>query len=122
MDRIDVVVDVHRPASTDVICGSAGASSEEMLDQVLAAREFSSWREAREVARSGDGARGVARLGFEPQARSFFEDSAEKMALGGRGIARVARVARTIADLGGHELVSRDDLGEALQYRSRRQL
>jgi magnesium chelatase family protein len=122
MDRIDVVVDVHRPASTDVIRGSEGAGSAEMLDQVMAAREFSAWREARDEARLGSGVRGVARLGFEPSARSFFEDSAERLALGGRAIARVGRVARTIADMGGHELVSRDDVGEALQYRSRRQL
>ena len=122
MDRIDVVVDVHRPASTDVIRGSEGAGSSEMLEQVLAAREFSSWREARDEARYGSGVRGVARLGFEPSARAFFEDSAERLALGGRAIARVGRVARTIADMGGHELVSRDDVGEALQYRSRRQL
>lgn len=122
MDRIDVVVDVHRPASTDVIRGSEGAGSAEMLDQVMAAREFSAWREARDEARLGSGLRGVSRLGFEPSARAFFEVSAERLALGGRAIARVGRVARTIADMGGHELVSRDDVGEALQYRSRRQL
>ena len=122
LDRIDVVVDVHRPASTDVIRGSEGAGSSEMLEQVLAARDFASWREARDDARFGSGVRGVARLGFEPSARTFFEDSAERLALGGRAIARVGRVARTIADMGGHELVSRDDVGEALQYRSRRQL
>lgn len=122
MDRIDVVVDVHRPASTDVIRGSEGAGSAEMLDQVMAAREFSAWREARDEARLDSGLRGVSRLGFEPSARAFFEVSAERLALGGRAIARVGRVARTIADMGGHELVSRDDLGEALQYRSRRQL
>ena len=122
MDRIDVVVDVHRPASTDVIRGSEGAGSAEMLDQVMAAREFSAWREARDKARLGSGLRGVSRLGFEPSARAFFEVSAERLALGGRAIARVGRVARTIADMGGHELVSRDDVGEALQYRSRRQL
>lgn len=122
MDRIDVVVDVHRPASTDVIRGSEGAGSAEMLDQVMAAREFSAWREARDEARLDSGLRGVSRLGFEPSARAFFEVSAERLALGGRAIARVGRVARTIADMGGHELVSRDDVGEALQYRSRRQL
>ncbi|MCI6844832.1 MAG: YifB family Mg chelatase-like AAA ATPase [Coriobacteriaceae bacterium] len=122
MDRIDVVVDVHRPASTDVIRGSDGIGSAEMLDQVMAAREFASWREAREGARHGMGARGVASLGFQPDACAFFVDSAERLALGGRGIARVGRVARTIADMDGHELVSRDDVGEALQYRSRRQL
>lgn len=122
MDRIDVVVDVHRPASTDVIRGSEGAGSAEMLEQVMAAREFASWREARDAARFGSSARGVARLGFEPEASAFFVDSAERLALGGRGIARVGRVARTIADMDGHELVSRDDVGEALQYRSRRQL
>ena len=122
MDRIDVVVDVHRPASTDVIRGSQGVGSAEMLDQVMAAREFASWREAREEAHYGTSTKGVARLGFEPDASAFFIDSAERLALGGRGIASVGRVARTIADMDGHELVSRDDVGEALQYRSRRQL
>lgn len=122
MDRIDVVVDVHRPASTDVIRGSQGVGSAEMLDQVMAAREFASWREAREEAHYGTSTKGVARLGFEPDASAFFIDSAERLALGGRGIARVGRVARTIADMDGHELVSRDNVGEALQYRSRRQL
>ena len=122
MDRIDVVVDVHRPASTDVIRGSQGVGSAEMLDQVMAAREFASWREAREEAHYGTSTQGIARLGFEPDASTFFIDSAERLALGGRGIARVGRVARTIADMDGHELVSRDDVGEALQYRSRRQL
>lgn len=39
--------------------------------------------------------------------------------LGGRALTRVARVARTIADLGERDLVAEDDVIEALGFRSR---
>ena len=39
--------------------------------------------------------------------------------LGGRAIVRISRVARTVADTHEHELVDRDDLAEALSFRSR---
>jgi magnesium chelatase family protein len=38
--------------------------------------------------------------------------------LTGRGHDRVLRVARTIADLAGHDRVRRDDVAEALGYRA----
>ena len=44
---------------------------------------------------------------------------AERLRLGGRAIARVARVARTIADLAGHDRVTSDDIVEAVGFRSR---
>lgn len=44
---------------------------------------------------------------------------AERLSLGGRAIARTARVARTIADLVERESVEADDIAEACAYRSR---
>lgn len=109
MDRIDVVVDVMRPSSDKVIRGLRGTGSEEMAAQVRAARAFASWREGR------DG--GALRL--EPAAQSAFESYADRLALGGRAIVRVGRVARTIADMEERELVSCDDVAEAIGFRSR---
>lgn len=109
MDRIDVVVDVMRPSSDKVIRGLRGTGSQEMAEQVRAAREFSSWRQRR------DG--GALRL--EPSAQAAFESYAERLALGGRAIVRVGRVARTIADMEERELVSCDDVAEAIGFRSR---
>ena len=101
MDRIDVVVDVPRPESSKVISGNSGMSSGEMAEQVslAAARPPASMLDAR--------------------ARRAFEAMARNLLLGGRGIARVTRVARTIADLAEHELVTEDDIVEAIAFRSR---
>lgn len=117
MDRIDVVIDVHRPQTTDVIRGNTGLSTAQMAEQVMKAREFAAWRAVQRAPEAGSS--GVEALGFDGDARSYFESVAEGLALGGRAIARVARVARTIADLEQRELVSSDDVAEAVQYRSR---
>lgn len=116
MDRIDVVVDVSRPASRRVIRGQRGLGSAEMAQAVLSAREFRSWREARsgEVPRDP-----VSAANMEDSARSVFEELSERLALGGRAIARVSRVARTIADMGERERVGEGEIVEALGFRSR---
>ena len=118
MNRIDVFVDVHRPDSSRVIQGETGKSSEQMAEEVLRAREFASWRHARSGVEVTQKA-GVDALGFEPKAKETFKSMAESFRLGGRSIARVSRVARTIADIDERELVSSDDVFEALNYRSR---
>lgn len=49
----------------------------------------------------------------------FFEDIATKNNMSGRGIMRVLKVARTIADIDTSERVSHEHLCEALTYRIR---
>ncbi|WP_322290244.1 YifB family Mg chelatase-like AAA ATPase [Paratractidigestivibacter sp.] len=117
MDRIDVVCDVARPSEKSVIRGGKGMGSQEMRELVINAREFRSWREAREDGPAGPGG---ARLNDDAQ--RMFESYAERLRLGGRAIVRVARVSRTIADLAEHELVQQDDVIEALGFRSRSKL
>ncbi len=48
MDRIDVFVDVARPAAASVIKGGEGLSSQAMAHQVSVGRDFGSWRRARQ--------------------------------------------------------------------------
>ena len=116
MDRIDVVVDVARPKTSKVIKGQTGMGSSQMAEDVSRAREFSSWREAH----LGEGIKDpISRARLDLRAQEVFEGFAERLALGGRAIVRVARVARTIADLDERELVSEDDVVEALGFRSR---
>lgn len=117
LDRIDVYVDVRRPAAGRVIGGSEGLGSAAMREQVAAAREFCSWR----AARGGDGEAGpgLQSLGLTDDASRSLERLAERLCLGGRAIARTARVARTIADLAGRERVEPADVAEACSYRSR---
>ena len=116
MDRIDVLVDVARPDSQKVIEGAPGLSSHDMRELLGAALEFRAWREREHPAR---GKRGVGAYGFAPDAQKTFETVSERLAFGGRAIARIARVARSIADLGQSELITKENVMEACAFRSR---
>lgn len=115
MDRIDVVVDVARPSGRKVIREQRGMSSAEMAALVGQARERAARRERSDDGRAGPVAAALLDLG----AQRTFEGLADRLRLGGRTIARVARVARTIADLAGHDRVTSDDIVEAVGFRSR---
>lgn len=120
-DRIDIHIDVARPASSKVIeggrgveaSGASGMGSAEMRDMVASAREFAEARTRRR------GAADAPLASFEQGALKSFEGIASRLCMGGRSIARAARVARTIADIERHDLVTRDDIVEACSYRGR---
>ena len=116
MDRIDVVVDVARPDAQKVIAGDTGLSSNDMRELLADALEFRSWRERGAACKRG---RGVGNYGFSSEAQALFERISARLALGGRAIDRVSRVARSIADLEKNEAVSPDNVMEACAYRSR---
>ncbi|MEW6268078.1 MAG: ATP-dependent protease, partial [Thermodesulfobacteriota bacterium] len=47
----------------------------------------------------------------------LLESAVERLRLSARAYARVLKVARSVADLEGHDDVASEDLAEALQYR-----
>ena len=53
-----------------------------------------------------------------PDGGRLLEDASDRMSLSSRGVHRVLKVARTIADLEGREGVEEHHVAEALQYRS----
>lgn len=116
MDRIDVFIDVMRPAASSVIRGSGGMGSAEMRERVMIGREFASWRSSK-LGREKFGS--IDECGLSDKAQSLLELMSERLSLGGRAIARTARVSRTIADLAEREMVGPDDIAEACAYRSR---
>ncbi len=115
MDRIDVFVDVRRPAANSVIEGARGLCSADMRKQVEVGREFSSWRRRGGPATERD----VLACSLTADAALLLERMAEALCLGGRAITRTARVARTIADLAQSERVNKDHVAEACAFRSR---
>ncbi|MEX1258124.1 MAG: hypothetical protein WEG36_10955 [Gemmatimonadota bacterium] len=61
---------------------------------------------------------GVARwCRLEREGARLMEGAADRLGLSARGVHRVLKVARTIADLAGAERIQDEDLAEAVQYR-----
>ena len=105
LDRFDLVVAVPRSRAAE-LGGRAGESSEPVRARVVAARER---------IRAGP-------LSRTDAASELLDQAVERLPLSGRGRARVARVARTIAALAGAEAVAEEHVAEALAYRSPREL
>ena len=100
LDRFDLLLTVPRPRAAD-LAGEQGEASARVRERVLAAR-------------------GRLRTGPPERTRSADElltRAVERLPLSGRGRARVARVAETIAALGGAPQVEPEHLAEALSYR-----
>ena len=123
LDRIDLVVDVARPSATSMVRGQEGMSSDEMRELVDKARAFASWRQAQvsavEDADLSPSKGAVAGLYFDDGAQSQLEQISRTFALGGRAVVRIARVARTLADLEERLQVEANDVAEAALYRPR---
>ena len=100
LDRFDIVVTVPRPRATELQAGG-GEASETVRARVLSAR---------------------VRLADAPPKRTSAADdmltrAVERLRLSGRGRAKVAAVARTIAALADAGEVGQEHIAEALAYR-----
>jgi magnesium chelatase family protein len=105
LDRFDLVVAVPRPRAPE-LSGSPGEASALVRGRVV---------EARERIRAGP-------LEWKAEASALLDRAVERLHLSGRGRARVARVARTIAALAACDCVAEEHVAEALAFRSPREL
>jgi magnesium chelatase family protein len=119
-DRFDIAIAVDQPGAAD-LAGDPGESSASVRHRVLEAR-------GRAEARLGPG-RTNASMSESELAEHARPDElgAEVLAAGhaslglsGRGWSRVLKVARTVADLGGSEVVGSTHVNQALAMRRRR--
>jgi magnesium chelatase family protein len=101
LDRFDLVVAVPRPRAPD-LAGAAGESSAVVRERIVTARSRLS---------SGFPSRTEG-------ADALLTRAVERLPLSGRGRARVARVAATIAALGASDEVESEHVAEALSYRA----
>lgn len=121
MDRIDVHIDVRRIPPGEVLATGGGTSSDELRRDVLKAREYASWRRARQ---GDEGAPGtsealVRSCGLSGEDEAFLEDMARVGRMSGRAIMRTLALARTIADMEELARVGRPQLCEAVGFRLR---
>lgn len=117
-DRIDLSCQVMRVDPAKVMRTGQGTSSRTLAGKVAAARERAAARgEDYRALASTVPAQVIEACKLTSAQQLLLEDMARVHCLSGRGIVRVLRVARTIADLDGHEAVSDDCLLEALMFR-----
>lgn len=120
LDRIDLHVEVQPVRFSELFCHSPGETSQQVRQRVMAARKIQEQRLA------GTGRSTNSQLSPEEVKRFCLPDSqgqkllqaaVERLGLTARGVHRVLKVARTIADLAASPKVQAPHLAEALAYR-----
>jgi len=113
-------VELPALAPTEIRADEGGERSGAVRERVLAARE----RQAKRLAGTTLTAnadltpRHLRRLcRIPPEAETLLTVAVNRLGLSARGHDRVLRVARTIADLGGHDALTDEHVAEAIQYR-----
>jgi magnesium chelatase family protein len=101
LDRFDLVVVLPRPRAVE-LAAAPGEASKPVRVRVTAARERLS----------------VGSPERTRPAEDLLTHAVERLALSGRGRARAARVARTVAALAGADETTPEHVAEALAYRS----
>jgi magnesium chelatase family protein len=123
LDRIDIQVSVPPVDPSLFAVKREGESSAEIRKRVCEARNvqrkrFSSLPFKSNAEMTSEYARKFAAM--TPVVERFAVSAASKMDLSARGYFRLLKVARTIADLRGADVVDVMDLSEALRYRAYR--
>lgn len=116
-DRFDLAVEIGAVPWADLRHEATAESSSAVRDRVLAARTRQLDRQqGLNSILEGDRHREVCRL-RDPAAERVLARGAERLRLSVRGLTRVLRVARTLADLDDHDVIEARHLTEALQFR-----
>ncbi len=129
VDRIDIQVEVSSLSYEELSQPSAGESSAEIRRRVNRAREFARKR-CEDAVRENPSMQMIYRNAdmsskhlttfcrLSKNAAGLLQQAYEKMGLSARGHDRMLRVARTIADLDGSEMIAEKHVAEAIQLRN----
>jgi magnesium chelatase family protein len=125
LDRIDIQIEVPQVTAADLVLPPPAEGSAEVRSRVVAARKLQRHRlqslgpKARGMRTNADTSGLVLEETAMPDkdGMALMRQSSEKLGLSARGFHRALKVARTIADLAGSDIVRRPHVAEALAYR-----
>ena len=124
LDRIDLCVEMDPIAFDELHASAPSESSADLRRQVFAARAIQAKRYSApgfegvhcNAQLTAGQVRRICRM--TPAAERLLRQSYDALGLSARAHDRILRVARTVADLAGRQLLDEDALLEALQYRA----
>jgi magnesium chelatase family protein len=116
LDRIDLHIEVPAVPFQELRGRDAGVSSAQMRERVLAARHRQYCRGSVNAEIPAGRLRGLCPL--DASGERTLEMAVRRLSLSARAHDRILKVARTIADLGGHDAIEAKHVAEAVQYRS----
>jgi magnesium chelatase family protein len=122
LDRIDIHVEVNAVGNTELTAKHDGEASRSIAQRVAAARSA-------QIKRLGSSNQTNASMtnkqiqqwcNLDTQTLQMAQRALTGLHLSARGYMRLLRVARSIADLEGSDDITKQHLGEALQFRTRK--
>jgi magnesium chelatase family protein len=124
LDRIDIHLDIPAVSASDLMLPPSSEASAVVAQRVQNARTVQAER-ALALGLEPSITNATLPTGFlekvaslDASSQGLMREAADRLALSARGFHRVLRVARTLADMSGAEVIARPHLAEALSYRS----
>lgn len=119
LDRIDLQATMNRLSGRELLERPGGESSVDVRARVVAARDMQTTRFADPTLTNASAPRAALHdhVQLGPSARRLLGHAIEQDSLSGRGLDRVLRVARTVADLEGDARVGDGHIAQALGLR-----
>ena len=122
LDRIDLVIDVPRLTSDELLqITDVSEPSEKIRKRVINARKIQAERYKNDGIFTNSELRAnliEKYCALDKDAQNIMRTAAVKYKLSGRKYTRILKLARTIADLNGSENISTLHISQALQYRT----
>jgi magnesium chelatase family protein len=121
IDRVDLTLGIQTPARVDLMSDGPRVGSTEIRERVIRARKRQTERFAGTAVTCNAGMRGAQirrHCTLDDDARAALDDAHARIKLTGRGHFSVLRVARTLADLEGRQMILSNDIREAVVYRT----
>ena len=121
LDRIDLQIEIARVPFDDMVKREGAERSKSIRERVMAARQVQTARYSgtaiscnAEIPSSGM----KQYCALDDAALRLLAHASAKRQFSARALDRIARVARTIADLAGESVIASQHVAEAIQYRS----